>query len=49
MFVIDGGHRLSALRSWVEDDYGDGHLSFKYFGSENISQEQKKLLQKFAK
>lgn len=49
MFVIDGGHRLSALRSWVEDDYGDGHLSFKYFGSENISQEQKKAATKVRK
>lgn len=49
MFVIDGGHRLSALRSWVEDDYGDGHLSFKYFGSENISQEQKKAASKVRK
>src|SRR5208283_4799780 len=24
IFVIDGGHRLSALRAWVEDDYGFG-------------------------
>jgi hypothetical protein len=21
IFVIDGGHRLSALRAWIEDDY----------------------------
>lgn len=49
MFVIDGGHRLSAIRSWVEDDYGDGHLSFKYFGSENISQEQRKAAAKVRK
>ena len=27
MFVIDGGHRLSALRAWMEDDYGDGPIS----------------------
>lgn len=27
LFVIDGGHRLSALRSWIEDDYGDGPIS----------------------
>jgi hypothetical protein len=27
IFVIDGGHRLSALRAWMQDDYGDGpHL-----------------------
>ncbi|UOG17747.1 DUF262 domain-containing protein [Acinetobacter sp. PK01] len=49
MFVIDGGHRLSALRSWVEDDYGDGHLSFKYFGSDNISLEQRKAATKVRK
>lgn len=27
IFVIDGGHRLSALRAWIEDDFGDGHIS----------------------
>jgi hypothetical protein len=27
IFVIDGGHRLSALRAWMEDDYGDGSIS----------------------
>jgi hypothetical protein len=27
IFVIDGGHRLSALRAWMEDDYGDKHVS----------------------
>ncbi|MBU1834586.1 MAG: DUF262 domain-containing protein, partial [Alphaproteobacteria bacterium] len=32
IFVIDGGHRLSALLSWVLDDYGDGPHSYKYFG-----------------
>lgn len=30
-FVIDGGHRLSALRSWVEDDYGDRTVSRPFF------------------
>lgn len=39
MFVIDGGHRLSVLRAWVEDDYGDAHLSLKYFGKD-IPKEQ---------
>ncbi|HCD8760911.1 TPA: DUF262 domain-containing protein, partial [Escherichia coli] len=24
VFVIDGGHRLSVLRAWKENDYGDG-------------------------
>jgi len=41
VFVIDGGHRLSALRAWVEDDYGDGPISQSFFGYE-ISEEQRK-------
>lgn len=45
LFVIDGGHRLSVLRAWIEDDYGDGPLSQSYFGGE-ISKEQKKIAQK---
>jgi hypothetical protein len=45
LFVIDGGHRLSALKAWIEDDYGDGALSYEYFGKE-ISKEQKKLADK---
>ena len=32
MFVIDGGHRLSALRAWILDDYGDGPTSQNFFG-----------------
>ncbi|HEV8693222.1 MAG TPA: DUF262 domain-containing protein, partial [Lysobacter sp.] len=40
IFVIDGGHRLSALRAWIEDDYGDGHLSLAFYKGE-ISDEQK--------
>jgi hypothetical protein len=40
LFVIDGGHRLSVLRSWVEDDYGDGPISAKFFG-DAISKNQK--------
>jgi len=40
IFVIDGAHRVSALLSWVNDDYGDGHKSQALFG-ENISTEQK--------
>ncbi|RWC36493.1 MAG: DUF262 domain-containing protein [Mesorhizobium sp.] len=42
VFVIDGGHRLSALRSWIEDDYGDGLISNKYF-SNQINVGQKKV------
>ncbi|WP_277966359.1 GmrSD restriction endonuclease domain-containing protein [Pantoea trifolii] len=45
LFVIDGGHRLSVLRAWVEDDYGDAHLSHRLFGH-NISREQLKAAQK---
>jgi len=42
LFVIDGGHRLSVLRAWIEDDYGDGAISQLYFGLE-ISQEQRRV------
>lgn len=41
LFVIDGGHRLSALRAWVEDDYGDGPISQPFFGYQ-ISEEQRR-------
>lgn len=34
IFVIDGGHRLAALRAWVEDDYGDGAVSRRFFGAD---------------
>src|SRR3546814_965984 len=45
-FVIDGGHRLSVLRAWIEDDYGDGHLSLSYFGirSEKHTSELQSLM-----
>lgn len=45
LFVIDGGHRLSVLKSWVEDDYGDNLISLKYFGS-IISDSQRKAAKK---
>jgi hypothetical protein len=41
VFVIDGAHRLSALKAWVENDYGDGTESFKFFGGK-ISTQQKR-------
>lgn len=41
LFVIDGGHRLSALKAWVTDDYGDGPISQAFFGN-NISKDQLK-------
>jgi hypothetical protein len=31
MFVIDGAHRLSALAAWINDDYGDGDISKKFY------------------
>jgi hypothetical protein len=39
IYVIDGSHRLSALASWVNDDYGDGMIS-KLFYDGVIPQEQ---------
>jgi len=30
-FVIDGVHRLSALTAWINDDYGDGEISKKFY------------------
>lgn len=41
IFAIDGAHRLSTLRAWIEDDYGDGHVSIAFFGGE-IPEQQKK-------
>lgn len=41
LFVIDGGHRLSVLRAWIEDDYGDSTTSKKLFGDDAIPKEQK--------
>jgi len=38
-FVIDGAHRLSVLLAWVNDDYGDGDVSRKFFGGK-IPQKQ---------
>lgn len=48
LFVIDGGHRLSALKAWIEDDYGDGPTSQPFFGYQ-ISDEQKKNAEKVRK
>ena len=31
LFVIDGSHRLSSLVSWINDDYGDGTISKKFY------------------
>ncbi|MDX2425003.1 MAG: DUF262 domain-containing protein [Cycloclasticus sp.] len=48
LFVIDGGHRLSVIRAWMEDDYGDGQISHKLFGHD-ISAEQRKAADKTRK
>ena len=48
IFVIDGGHRLSVLRAWVEDDYGDGPISYSFF-NRNIPSSQKKIAEKTRK
>lgn len=41
-FVIDGAHRLSALTSWIFDDYGDGEISQKFYEN-NIPEDQKAI------
>lgn len=48
-FVIDGGHRLSALVAWISNDYGDGALSKTFFGYENITKEQRRNAEKTRK
>lgn len=42
LFVIDGAHRISALLAWINDDYGDGVISRKFF-DHNITDEQKRI------
>ncbi|WP_279086479.1 DUF262 domain-containing protein [Bacteroides acidifaciens] len=39
VFVIDGAHRLSSLIAWLNDDYGDGIISRKFYDG-NIPEEQ---------
>jgi Protein of unknown function DUF262 len=43
LFVIDGAHRLSALMAWVNNDYGNGAISKKFFGDDGISEPQKRF------
>lgn len=45
IFVIDGAHRLSSLGAWINDDYGDGPISLKYYGN-YVSPEQKDAAEK---
>jgi hypothetical protein len=48
IFVIDGGHRLSALLAWINNDYGDGDISMKYFNN-YINEEQRKIAEETRK
>lgn len=48
IFVIDGAHRLSSLGAWINDDYGDGEISLKYYGN-YISSEQKEIAEQTRK
>ena len=51
VFVIDGAHRLSALVAWVNDDYGDGPISQRFFdfrvpdAQKRFHQETKRLIE----
>jgi len=46
---LDGGHRLSALRSWIEDDYGDKTVSSDFYVGQALSDEQKRIALKTRK
>ena len=46
IFVLDGGHRLSAIRSWIEDDYGDKKISEDFYKGQEISAEQRRVGQR---
>lgn len=48
IFIIDGGHRLSVLKAWIEDDYGDGPISQAFFNY-NVPPSQKKVADKTRK
>ena len=41
--MLDGGHRISALRAWMEDDYGDKAISTDFYKGQEISEEQKRM------
>ena len=48
VFVIDGAHRMSALLSWIYDDYGDKSRSIEFFQNQ-IPEEQLKLAEQTRK
>ena len=45
IFVIDGSHRLSALAAWINDDYGDGLISKRFYDGK-IPDEQIEIAEK---
>lgn len=45
IFIIDGSHRLSALAAWINNDYGDGTLSKRFYDG-IIPDEQLAIAQK---
>ena len=47
-FVIDGSHRTSSLAAWINDDYGDGHISRNFYEG-NIPEDQKKIAEETRK
>lgn len=48
-FVIDGAHRLSSLMAWVNDDYGAGTLSEKFWGGKDLIPPDVKRIAKITK
>lgn len=47
-FMIDGAHRISAILAWINDDYGDGEISRKFYNS-IINEEQVDIAEKTRK
>lgn len=47
-FVIDGSHRTSSLAAWINDDYGDGHISRNFYEG-NILKDQKAIAEETRK
>ena len=43
-FIIDGAHRLSAIIAWIQDDYGAGERSIRFYGK--IPEQQERMHQK---
>lgn len=43
IYVIDGSHRLSAIIAYINDDYGDGHISHDFNGYIQIPDEEREL------